>query len=201
MPDATLPPVVILAAGRSSRLGEPKGLVVVRGRPWIEHQLDGVRAAGVTRAVVVLGHDRERYAGLPSLARRAVVVVVNPDPDRGSFSSLQEGLSALAPDEPAFVLPVDVPAARPETWAALAAALGNARAAVPGYESGGGHPVLLSPSFAAHLRGLDPAGGESRLDVQLRLSAGETARVPVDDDRIRLNLNAPEDWGRLVEGD
>ena len=50
--------VVVLAAGRSSRMGEPKGLVVVEGRTWIDRQLE---ALGRRRAVLVLGHDRERY--------------------------------------------------------------------------------------------------------------------------------------------
>lgn len=199
MTSPALPPVVVLAAGRSSRLGVPKGLVVVDGRPWIEHQIEGVLTAGAARAIVVLGHDRERYAGVAALARRATVVV-NPAPERGSFSSLQAGLAAIAPDEAAFVLPVDVPAASPPAWAALAAALttGGALAAVP---AGGGHPVLLSATFVARLRSLDPAAtDESRLDWQLALVGPAAARVPVQDGRVRLNLNAPEDWGRLVKG-
>jgi molybdenum cofactor cytidylyltransferase len=203
----SLPPVVILAAGRSSRLGEPKGLVVAGGRYWIERQLEAVAAAGVARTVVVLGFDRERYEVVTDLTRRATVAV-NPDPDRGPFSSLQHGLAALDPDEGAFVLPIDVPAAGPGAWAALAEALASNDAAVPtdagggGAGAGGGHPVLLSPAFASRLRALDPALPEARLDVQLRsLPPGRVARVPVNDARIRLNLNAPEDWGRLERGD
>jgi len=197
-----LPPVVILAAGRSSRLGEPKGLVVVGGRFWIERQLDAVAAAGVIRPVVVLGFDRDRYESVTGLTRRARIAV-NPDPERGPFSSLQHGLALVGPDEAVFVLPIDVPAARPATWAALSGAIGSADAAVPTDEGGGGgHPVLLSSGFAARLRALDPALPDARLDVQLRrLDPAAVARVAANDDRIRLNLNAPEDWGRLERGD
>jgi CTP:molybdopterin cytidylyltransferase MocA len=125
---------------------------------------------------------------------------VNVDPDRGPFSSLQCGLAHIAPGQPAFVLPIDVPAASPAVWAALAASLAAADAAVPTTpEDRGGHPVLLAPSFIACLRSLPPTAVDARLDMQLRRHA-HVIRVPVADGRIRLNLNAPEDWGRLERG-
>jgi CTP:molybdopterin cytidylyltransferase MocA len=192
------PDVVVLAAGRSSRMGEPKGLVVLDGRPWITRQLDAPALSG-RRVVLVLGADRDRYLReVPDLPTRAVVVV-NPDPDRGPFSSLQQGLSAVPPDEPAFVLPVDVPAASPPVWEALEAAAAlesGAAAAVPSFQGRGGHPVLLGPSFIAHLRALPPS---ARLDEELR-NLQSLRHVPVTDGAVRLNLNAPEDWGKVRRG-
>jgi molybdenum cofactor cytidylyltransferase len=205
---ASLPPAdaVLLAAGRSSRMGEPKGLVVVRGRRWVEHQIDAALAAGCGRVVVVLGHDRAEYErALPELGRRADVVV-NPDPDRGPFSSLQAGLGQIAPLHAAFVLPVDVPAASPDVWAALAQEMtGGVQAVVPVLQGRGGHPVLLAPQFVAALLGR-PA--TSRLDAELRalipalVTPGTTPRLvrrEVHDPRILLNLNAPEDWRKLEQ--
>jgi molybdenum cofactor cytidylyltransferase len=175
-------------------MGEPKGLVRVDGRFWIDRQLDAMAAR---RVVLVLGEDREHYEqAIPDLARR-LAIVVNPSPERGPFSSLQAGLAAATPGEPVFVLPVDVPAPSPEVWAALEAALrAGAEAAVPVHEGRGGHPVLLSAAFGGRLRSLPPS---SRLDQELR-SEPSVARVPVADPRVRLNLNAPENWGKLAEG-
>ncbi|HEX3345611.1 MAG TPA: NTP transferase domain-containing protein [Polyangiaceae bacterium] len=192
--------VVLLAAGRSSRMGQPKGLFPHRGRPWLESQLAAVEGR---RAVVVLGLDRALYlAALPGLASRpGVVVAVNPDPDRGPFSSLQVGLAALGAPAvaPVFVLPVDVPAASAPTWRALEDALGpTLDAAIPTHEGRGGHPVLLAPPFVAQLGRRDPASPDSRLDALLRLA--KAILVPVGDPRVRLNLNAPEDWGKLGGG-
>jgi CTP:molybdopterin cytidylyltransferase MocA len=179
-------------------MGEPKGLVSFCGRPWILAQLDAVERAG-GRVVLVLGADRERYLqALPDLAQR-VRLTFNDDPDRGPFSSLQCGLSVVAAggaDAPAFVLPVDVPAAYPPVWGALRAALDGADAAIPELDGRGGHPVLLSPATVAHLRAR-PAG--SRLDVELA-SLPRVLRVPVNDPLVRLNLNAPQDWGKLERG-
>lgn len=191
-------PVVVLAAGRSSRMGEPKGLVVVDGRPWIVRQLD---ALADRRVILVLGHDRERYLeAVPGLGR-SVDVVTNPDPERGPFSSLQVGLSVVDPRKPAFVLPVDVPAALPGVWGALETALGQAEAAVPVQDGRGGHPVLLGPALIVRLLAR-PNAAECRLDEELRklAQAGRVVRVPVEDPRVRLNLNAPGDWGKVPKG-
>jgi molybdopterin-guanine dinucleotide biosynthesis protein A len=38
-------PVIVLAAGKSSRAGMPKGLIEVNGRPWIEHQIEALKRA------------------------------------------------------------------------------------------------------------------------------------------------------------
>jgi molybdenum cofactor cytidylyltransferase len=196
--------VVLLAAGRSSRMGEPKGLVRVEGQFWLEHQLDSLQGR---RVVVVLGEDRERYiASIPTLAQR-VVLAVNPDPERGPFSSLQIGLACVTRATNAFVLPIDVPAASAPVWSELERALEGGLAALPtwGDEARGGHPVLLSSRFIATLL-TRPATG--RLDHELAAAAvdpgldrgGSVVRVPVGDPRVRLNLNAPEDWGKLASG-
>jgi len=179
-------------------MGEPKGLVLFRGRPWIESQL---AALDGRRVAVVLGHDGPRYLeAIPDLPNRAELVV-NPDPDRGPFSSLQVGLAAVSASTagPAFVLPVDVPAASVGVWQALEQALDpELDAAIPVFEGRGGHPVLLAPPFIARLCAQDPASPEARLDLALR--SAKARRVPTDDPRVRMNLNAPEDWGKLVKG-
>ncbi|HZU83780.1 MAG TPA: nucleotidyltransferase family protein [Polyangiaceae bacterium] len=180
--------LVLLAGGRSSRLGTPKGLVRVEGRPWIAHQLDAADRAGL-RVIAVLGFDHSRYAAeLPELASRAVVVV-NPLPERGPFSSLQCGLALVGAGR-AFVLPIDVPAPDAPVWRALRGALTEGfDAAVPVHDGHGGHPVLLSARMVERLLRLESA---SRLDVELRASA--VARVAVADARVLMNLNSPEEW-------
>ena len=65
---------IVLAAGSSSRLGgeTPKQLLVLNGRPLVQHAVDTVAEAGLDPIVVVLGHraeDVERALVLPSNAR------------------------------------------------------------------------------------------------------------------------------------
>jgi CTP:molybdopterin cytidylyltransferase MocA len=198
--------LVVLAAGRSSRLGIPKGLVEVKGQLWLELQLEAARVAGVSRAIVVLNRESEPLylASVPSL-RRGTHVVINEDPDRGSFSSLLCGLGVVSAAAPAFVLPVDVPAAKAEVWSDLAAALRpGVDAAVPLLEGEGpgrgGHPVLLGASFIAHLRSLPAeAARTARLDHLLegRRRLQSVTQVTVRDESVRLNLNTPSDWEKV----
>jgi CTP:molybdopterin cytidylyltransferase MocA len=177
-------------------MGTAKGLVQVRGRPWLELQLDAARTAGVSRAIVVLSRDSEPLYRTAVPCLRDEDVVINEDPDRGPFSSLLCGLGAAHPRDRAatFVLPVDVPAARPDVWSALAAALDDGMdAAVPTLSGQGGHPVLLAPAFVSTILSLPAdAARTARLDHLLHVK--RVARVPVDDENVRLNLNTPSDW-------
>ncbi len=214
------PAAVVLAAGRGSRAGAPKGLVERAGETVLDWQIAALRAAGIRRLVVVLGHGLDahenRLAWLPAgdetalLGGMSVSVAVNPVPERGQFSSLQVGLRALA-EAPTtslrtevaatgvsagcFVLPVDVPCPEPAVWHALAEGIGAADAAVPRFDGRGGHPVLLSRAFGARLSGLVPEADDARLDRQLAaLGPGHRVDVPVDAPSIRRNLNRPEDF-------
>jgi molybdenum cofactor cytidylyltransferase len=94
---------IILAAGMSTRLGQPKQLLDIDGRPLLQHVVDAAANAAVDEIVVVLGHESDRIADalrLPSTAR----VVVNPDYMRGQSTSLLLGLRSLDPDSDAAVL-------------------------------------------------------------------------------------------------
>jgi molybdenum cofactor cytidylyltransferase len=200
-------PVILLAGGQSSRMGEPKGLVSVRGKSWLELQLEALAAAGVKSAVVVLGHGADAYrAKLPWLRDAGVVrggvalsVVANPKPELGQFSSLQIGVRQVLAVPAAFVLPIDVPAAEPFVWSSLVSALtGAVRVCIPELGERGGHPVLLSQSFIQELAVALPDTPESRLDAWIhREPLSRVARVAVTDRRVTMNMNEPADWKQL----
>lgn len=194
---------IILAAGKSSRAGMPKGLIEVQGRPWIERQIEDLKRAGITKIVVVLGHNREAYER--ALKGQPVVTAVNPDPDRGAFSSLQCGIMALGDDstagEVAWVLPVDVPCPSRAVWQSLEdeASLRGADAALPTHHGKGGHPVRLSKGFARALLSVSPTEPDARLDHQIhRLPHDKVSRVEVSDSKVLANLNTIDDFVRHV---
>ncbi len=204
-------PLVLLAGGKSSRLGSPKGLVDVAGAPWLERQLARFAAAGGTRALVVTGFDTQAYAAALRWFTRAaaplaavdvagvsVTVVENPMPERGPFSSLACALAhdAARTAPGVWVLPIDCPLASPTTLRALAEALTpHVEAVIPTYESAGGHPVLLASTFVAHLVTVPAGADDARLDRQLHARpASAIARVAVDDTCVRQNLNTASDW-------
>src|SRR2546425_3338841 len=103
---------VVLAAGRSSRMGAPKALLDFRGAPFMVRILEALEALDLKTRVVVLGPDAARIRAV--LATHDCLIVENLDVDAGPIASLRAALAALKPLRPAaaLVLPVDPPHVR-----------------------------------------------------------------------------------------
>src|SRR4030095_3118705 len=90
---------VILAAGGSSRFGQPKQLLLFRGKTLVRTVIDAAREAGCSPVAVVIGSDSEKIR--PELAHLNVINVRNTNWQRGIGSSIcsgGEGLTKHAPD-------------------------------------------------------------------------------------------------------
>lgn len=200
-------PVIIPCGGKSIRMGTPKGLMSVGGRPWIEMQLTQLRNVGVTRAIIVLGYDAEKYLSELPWAQSAllqwssvndilVMVVKNPHPELGPFTSLQTAIHHVESlGEPAaFFLPIDVPCPDVQVWRSLVCECeGLAAAVIPSYAQRGGHPVLLSRELMLDLLKVPMDAADARLDLQLHKQR-HVAYVDVDDPKVGVNINTPKDF-------
>ena len=190
-------PLLILAAGRGSRLGQPKALVCVDGRPWVEHQLEHYARSGGKRVCLVLGHGAERhYQALPWLGARPpfapslhVSVALNARPERGMRASLDVGLSHLREVDSLFVLPVDCPPSA-EAWERLEG--DTAITFVPWHKSRGGHPIRLGRALLSQLRAT--SGGDKVAPLREALNHPSVRRVELEDPSVIANLNTVEDW-------
>lgn len=96
---------VILAAGASRRLGQPKQLVVLDGETLVHRAARTALEAGLEPVVVVV-RDRATREALGSLN---VIPVDNPDADRGMGSSIARGIAAVRDARGAIVMTVDQP--------------------------------------------------------------------------------------------
>ncbi|MDX1690326.1 MAG: nucleotidyltransferase family protein [Acidimicrobiia bacterium] len=148
---------IVLAAGGSTRLGRPKQLVDLDGRPMLERVITDVAGWPVDEVLVVLGADAEEI--LDAVDVGAATVVLNPEWETGSASSLRAGLDLLTRGraERAFVVLGDEPAIPDEVPAALLDALAERRtpAAAPVYRYQRGTPILVDRSLWARLMSLD----------------------------------------------
>jgi probable phosphoglycerate mutase len=191
---------IVLAAGRSSRMGELKPLVDVEGRTLLERAVGAFTAAGVDEVVVVAGHRRDEVAAVG--ARAGARVVTNPGYDRGMFSSVRIGVQGL--DQRVtrfFVLPADVSLVRPETIGRLIRQGRTARGGVadvvyPLFDGAEGHPPLLAGALRAEIRAADPPDGLRGL---LMGHAAASAAVDVEDPGVLLDADTPEDLARIRE--
>jgi molybdenum cofactor cytidylyltransferase len=139
---------VVLAAGSSTRLGRPKQLLLLAGRPVLEHVLEAALASRVEQVAVVLGAYRDLI--MPSIhPNDRITLVANPDHARGQSTSLRAGLLALGPEvEAAVVLLGDQPGVGPAAVEAIISAWrdGAGRIVRASYSGVPGHPTLCERS-------------------------------------------------------
>lgn len=186
---------IVLAAGRSSRMGALKPLLPFAGTSVIEHVVATLQAAGIRRIHVVVGHRGDEVAQV--VAPTGAVVVDNPDYDLGMYSSIRAGIASLPETiEGVLLLPVDVPAVRSATFARIADA-GLARAAIvhPTFRGERGHPPYLPRALFAEILAGDGAGGLAAL---LTRHDGEAAEIAVFDRAALRDMDHPADHQRLA---
>ena len=185
---------IILAAGASSRMGEPKALLRTgSGDPLAWHQAAMLLRAGVSETLVVLGHDHEHIAG--ELGAGDARIAVNPDWPSGRVGSLQTGLRACGDVAGAVILPVDTVGVKPETiHDLLAFAETRTSLAVRPFHGGvPGRVLWISARLAGEVLQMKP-------DPSLRFDEWITdwvVRYDVDDAAILNNTNTPDDWQRV----
>ncbi|PQJ26968.1 hypothetical protein BSZ35_18800 [Salinibacter sp. 10B] len=191
LPDA--PSAIILAAGRSRRMGERNKLfLTVDGRPVLLRVLQAVAAAPVKEMIVVTGAQHERIAGLVRRADGARVVH-NPDFRSGMSSSIRRGVRAASPDATGFAMcPGDLPLLSSSIVDRLCqsfAAQTTPRIVAPTYDGQQGHPVIFGASYREAL--LDLEGDRGARDL-LRSDEVPLTRVPVHDNSILQDVDTPE---------
>lgn len=193
---------VLLAGGKSERMGQPKGLLFNKKEYWLETQLKSIASSGGTEVYIALGFHTSTYCeALPWLTSAlqaptnylnlTIRAVENLYPERGSFSSLQTVLSLIEEPKTLLLCPIDVPIPKDETLQQL---LEKQQAIViPNYKGKNGHPILMTASFWRPLLQLDP--NKSRLDYLIKACPlTMIGIVPVANPEVILNLNTLEDW-------
>ncbi|HKA58945.1 MAG TPA: nucleotidyltransferase family protein [Gemmatimonadales bacterium] len=190
---------VVLAAGRSARMGSPKALLDFLGLPFVVRILEALEALEVKTRVVVLGPDAPRIR--PILANHECMIVENPEPETGPIASLRAALRALQPVQPTAVLvwPVDLPHVRVTTIDRLLEAHRRTNGSIVLPLLGGkrGHPVIWgSPLFEELVQ--SPAATRNGARAILRQHEREIVAVSVDDPAVIDQINTPEDYERLV---
>lgn len=191
---------IVLAAGRSTRMGEAKQLLRLGESTVLGQTLENVRAAGVDEIVLVLGFSAQSIREqLPISVIEGLKIVVNQAYEQGMASSLREGLSALDPQtEAALVVLADQPFTRPETLNRLIEEhrRTHAQIVIPMYKGSRGNPVLLDRSVFPEVMALDG-------DVGCRAIFGShpegIVKVEVDDMGILLDIDSKDDYERLRE--
>jgi len=180
---------IVLAAGASTRLGEPKQLIVIDGETLLERAVRTAREANCAPVVVVLGANAERIREQCDLGD-AVVVVNEAWEEEGMASSIRIGVDALGGTDGVVLMTCDQPAVTADHLRALmrsaevTASAYAGRRGVPAYFPASSVPELLQ------LRGDTGARELVRSAVAVELAGGE-----LDVDTYRELVRARELFG------
>jgi molybdenum cofactor cytidylyltransferase len=183
---------VVTAAGSAERFGGKKLLTLIDGEPLLDHTIRALLEGGVSEVIVVVGRDAraELEREVNTLLDPRVRPVENPDPSRGMFSSIQEGV-AQAQGDAILVTPGDMPFISPETVRAVIAAYERRPAIVsPRFRGKRGHPVALPIALRDEIRAADP---HATLHDVIHAHADMRVDVDVDDRGIVRDVDRPED--------
>jgi len=188
---------VVLAAGKSERMGSAKLLLPLDGRTLIETVLQGVLRSRPDGVLVVVGADRARLE--PVVERFPVRIVFNPDFERGMLSSVQRGLRAVPPAARAvLVFLADQPPPPASVVDRIVAAYRKTGKGIvlPACRGRRGHPVLIDLKYRFEIATLDPRIGLRRL---VRGHPDDVYEVPARTPAILKDIDTPRDYRAFLK--
>jgi molybdenum cofactor cytidylyltransferase len=193
-------PALVLAAGRSSRMGRAKAtLPLDADDTFLSRIVRTFLEAAVVDVVVVVGHEADAVVTSFARSRLPARFVENRDYDRGQLSSLVAGLTVV--DRPGvlgvLVTLADVPLVSAATVRAVVERYRQTHAPVVRPTSGvrHGHPLLIDRSLFATLRVADPTAGAKPI---VRAHASLPGDVEVADEGAFIDIDTREDYEQFV---
>lgn len=178
---------IILAAGKSERLGFPKlSLKFNEQLTFIENIAAEYKWFGCKQIILVVNEKgkqfiQDRQIKLPENLR----VVINYNPDWHRFYSLKLGVKSLHVLHHLFVHNVDNPFVNHQVLHALLSQINTADYISPGFLDKGGHPMLISKSIANDISKSE----KDQVHLKEFLNQYTKLRVPVKDEKVLVNIN------------
>ena len=190
---------IVPAAGHGRRIGQPKALLRLGERTFVEVVVDAVRTGGANGVVVVVNPaiEREVKRRVGDVAR----IVVNAKPDAEMIESIQLGLADVEgmhdpnADDGCLVTPVDKPEIGADSVRRCVDAFRATpdRIVVAARGPRRGHPIVFPWSLVGFVQSLPPSQGLNRLPRQ---HADRVTAVSCEDEGVILDIDTPDDHRR-----
>lgn len=188
---------IVLAAGESRRMGQPKMLLPFDSKTIIETVIAAILESQIENILVVVGANQEAVSD--TIREMPVQIVFNPDFSTGMLSSVQVGFKSLPQDaSAALVLLGDQPSISAGVIDRVCEAFFASKRsiAVPVFHGKRGHPVAIDVKYGDEIQTLLPDVG---LRQVLRAHPEEILEVPIDYEGILEDIDNEQDYKRAVE--
>lgn len=186
---------IILAAGESRRMGEPKALVRFGAKTFLETIVANFQDAGIEKLVVALGHDAVNI--LEKVQHLPVQFVINQNYSLGQFSSLQTGVAILPPETSGvFLALVDQPQIGAQVFALLKDAFLSdpQKIVVPTFAGLRGHPTILPRALFGKI--LSAPVTETAAKI-IRRHSHLIREIQIESESILWNINTQEELAEI----
>ena len=187
---------LILAAGESRRMGQPKMLLPFSGATIIEAVVHSALASAADEVMVVLGAGEEKIRN--AIAHLPVEIAVNTEYRLGMLSSIQCGFRSLPTGTCAMVIMLGdqptIPAQAVDrvidAWRQSCKGL-----VLPVYDGRRGHPLLVDMRYRTEVLNLHPSAGMRSI---LTSHTADILEVPMDIPAVLKDIDTPDDYAKLT---
>ena len=189
---------MILSAGESSRMGEPKALLKIGNTLFINHLIEILSNSGITNIVTILGHNPEIIA--KHIDKNKCSIRINSHYKKGQLSSIITGVDYFEKKnvEGVIICLVDHPLINADIITALVdnfTASGK-KIIVPVFKKKRGHPVIFSRVLFQQIRNASPEIG---LRQVLWQNEEEICEVEMENENILVGINTPEEYRQYIK--
>ena len=183
---------ILLAAGESKRMGEPKQLMPLGKHTLLEQAIDNLLGSPVNETIVVVGHKAEEIT--KAIATKPVKVTFNPNYRQGMSTSIVAGLILVDPASRAVMLALgDQPLVESRTIKELIDAFNShdKDIAVPTHRGKRGHPIIFDIKYKAELLELEGDIGGREI---IKNHPDDVLEVAVDSASVISDIDTQDDY-------
>lgn len=200
---------VLLSAGESKRMGQPKALLKFGERSNIENLLDEYLSSQLDKVIVVTGFNGESLKKFiekktkDNLLKKSadykevkkLKVVINEHYNLGMFSSIQKGIAEISRGGILIGI-VDNPFTNSTVIDELIENFSGGEIVIPDYHGKGGHPVIIPFSLREEILNANPE--KTSLKDVFSCHLDMIKRIKFEDQTITFDMDTVEDYNRLL---
>lgn len=189
--------VIVLAAGKSERVGFPKLLLKYdEYNTFIEQIIKEYNHLGAKEIIVVVNAiSKESIKKHQIKLPVNIKLIINEHLEWHRFYSLRLGANALSQNNSVFVHNVDNPFVNKQVLSELLANSGKADYVSPEFDRKGGHPFLISTNVIQDLK----TSESDQMHLKEFLNQYLSLKVPVNDKNVLVNINTLNDYRKYFK--